>query len=64
MKFQYKVGTQNIELDTNKDMVAVRFKEPAKLSTRATITDKCGLGRFRERTEVPNDLKNWAQSIL
>jgi subtilisin family serine protease len=55
MKYQYKVGTQNIELDTNEDMVAVRFKEPAKHSIRATITDKCGLGRFAERTEVPEE---------
>ncbi|MBT3878002.1 MAG: S8 family serine peptidase [Candidatus Scalindua sp.] len=55
MGYQYKVGTQNIELSPYDDLVAVRFKEPAKYSIRATITNKCGLGFFRERTEVPDE---------
>ncbi|MEA3438055.1 MAG: S8 family serine peptidase [Thermodesulfobacteriota bacterium] len=53
MRYKYKVGTKSIELNVDEDLVAIRFKEPAKHSTRATITEKCKLGRFRERTEVP-----------
>ncbi len=53
MRYKYKVGTKSIELNVDEDLVAVRFKEPAKHSTRETITEKCKLGRFRERTEVP-----------
>lgn len=55
MRYKYKVGTRSIELNVDEDLVAVRFKEPAKHSTRATITEKCRLGRFRERTEVPSE---------
>jgi subtilisin family serine protease len=55
MKYKYKVGGQNIELDTYEDLVAVRFKEPAKYSIRAAISSKCGLGVFQERTEVPDE---------
>ena len=53
MRYKYKVGTKSIELNVDEDLVAVRFKEPAKHSTRATVTEKCRLGRFRERTEIP-----------
>ncbi len=51
----YKVGNKNIELIIDEDLIAVRFKEPAKQSTRLAISKKCGLGNYRDRNEVPNE---------
>lgn len=53
MTYRYKAGGRSVALNTNEDLLAVRFKEPAKYSTRSSISKKCGLGRFRERMEVP-----------
>lgn len=51
----YKVGDQNIELIVDEDLIAVRFKEPAKQSTRSAVSKKCGLGNFRDRKEIPRE---------
>ena len=53
MKYRYKVGNQVVELVADNDRVAVRFKEPALHSVRAASAEKCSLGSFRERIEVP-----------
>ena len=55
MKYTYKVGKKKVVLKSAPGHVAVRFKEPAKYSTRAEITEKCNLGAFRERIEVPEE---------
>ena len=53
MKYNYKVGDEEVMLDADENLLAVRFREPAKYSTRASVAAKCGLSSFRERTEIP-----------
>ena len=55
MAYNYKVGNQNVELQVDPDRVAIRFKEPAKYSTRASVTEKHGMGQFQLREEVPDE---------
>ncbi len=55
MKYTYKVGKKKVVLTSVPEQIAVRFKEPAKHSTRAAITKKCNLGAFGHRIEVPEE---------
>lgn len=53
MSYQYLCNQQKLTLDVDEDRVAVRFKEPAKYSTRSRVAHQCGLGQFCDRLEVP-----------
>jgi subtilisin family serine protease/subtilisin-like proprotein convertase family protein len=53
MKYNYKVGDQEVVLETDENLLAVRFKEPAKHSMRSMVAARSGLKRFRERIEIP-----------
>lgn len=55
MKYTYKVGKKKVVLTSIPEQIAVRFKEPAKHSTRAAITKKFNLGAFGLRIEVPEE---------
>ena len=55
MKYQYEVGGMTVELETDDNLLAVRFAEPAKHSTREKVSKQCGMSAFRNRIEVPKE---------
>ncbi len=55
MAYRYRVAGEEIELETDDDLVAVRYKEPALHSTRRSVAEGSGLGPFGERVEVPRE---------
>ena len=55
MAYEYKVGNKKVVLDTDTDVVAVRFKEPAPHSLRASVSRNVGLGEFAARYELPGE---------
>ena len=55
MAYEYEVKGQKVILEEDKDLMAVRYKEPAPLSLRATVAADMGLGPFQARIEIPNE---------
>lgn len=55
MRYRYKRSGRKVELNADESLVAVRFKEPAKYSTRAVVSRACNMGNFRDRLEVPEE---------
>ena len=55
MKYSYKVAGKEVVLESDDDLVAVRFSEPAAHSTRARVVKETGLGAFSARYEVPKE---------
>lgn len=55
MKYSYKVAGKEVVLESDDDLVAVRFAEPAPHSTRARVVQETGLGAFARRYEVPEE---------
>jgi thermitase len=55
MAYEYTVKGQKVALNVDEDFVAVRFREPARHSTRASVAARSGLGEFSSRLEVPEE---------
>jgi thermitase len=55
MNQKYTVGGRTIELQEDPNLVAVRYREPAPLSTRATVAARSGAGPFENRYEIPKE---------
>ncbi|MBS3953554.1 MAG: S8 family serine peptidase [Methylomicrobium sp.] len=55
MAYEYEFMDKKVHLDVDEDLVAIRFKEPALHSTRATASASAGLGAFQDRIEIPNE---------
>lgn len=55
MVYEYEFMGQKIRLEPDEDRVAVRFKEPAQYSTRASVSATSGLGPFPIRMELPGE---------
>lgn len=53
MKFEYVVGRQKVALTVANDMLAVRFREPARYSVRTAAVSRPEMESFDERFEVP-----------
>lgn len=53
--FQYEVDGKPVVLKEEEHLLAVRFKEPAKHSTRNNASKSAGVQRFDERVELPNE---------
>lgn len=55
MSFQYEVKGQKMILEQDPDLIAVRFKEPAPHSIRATTAANAGIKNFQSRMEIPKE---------
>ena len=55
MEREYTVGDNVITLTAVADLVGIRFKEPAKYSSRSKALSGPEFGAFNERFEVPNE---------
>jgi subtilisin family serine protease len=55
MTCEYEVHGKKIVLEEDEDLVAVRYKEPAPHSMRASVAERGGLGPFSKRIELPKE---------
>ncbi|MDJ0851365.1 MAG: S8 family serine peptidase [Myxococcota bacterium] len=55
MAYRYRVAGRVVELDVDEDLVAVRYEEPARHSTRAAVAAATSCGPFEERVEIPKE---------
>lgn len=55
MENEYVANGQRVVLIVDPSVVAVRFRQPAKLSMRAVVAESHGLGSFRDRLELPRE---------
>ncbi len=55
MPYEYIVNGEKIVLNADKDLIAVRFAEPALHSTRAAVAKSPVIGDFSDRFEVPEE---------
>ena len=55
MTYRYKANGEEVILTEDKEHIAVRFKEPAPNSVRASIATKPELDSFSSRFEVPGE---------
>lgn len=55
MPYEYEFMGKKVTLEPDEDLVAVRFAEPAKHSTRAASSAAAGLGPFGDRIELPGE---------
>lgn len=55
MTYKYKANGEEVTLTEDKEHIAVRFKEPAPNSIRASIATKPELDSFSSRFEVPGE---------
>ncbi|MEO8180439.1 MAG: hypothetical protein ABI895_16500 [Deltaproteobacteria bacterium] len=53
--YEYRVNGKTVVLQADQSLVGVRFKEPAKHSTRQSVARKAGVPAFERRLEVPNE---------
>lgn len=53
--FTYRVASKLITLRPGREVLAVRFTEPAYHATRSSVSKVCGLGPFERRFEVPGE---------
>ncbi|MFT4653154.1 MAG: thermitase [Patiriisocius sp.] len=53
MKYNYRVNNCEVMLEADENLLAIRFKEPAKHSMRSRVSARNGLGQFKERLEIP-----------
>ena len=57
MTYEYKVNGKPVVLETDYDLIAVRYREPALHSMRATVGQRSELGDYSSRFEVPGGEK-------
>ena len=55
MTYKYRAIGDEFTLTEDKEYIAVRFKEPAPHSTRASVATKPELGSFSSRFEIPGE---------
>ncbi len=55
MAYRYRVAGRVVELDVDEDLVAVRYEEPARHSTRAAVAAATSCGPYEERVELPQE---------
>jgi subtilisin family serine protease len=55
MTHEYTFQGRKVALEPDPDFVAVRYREPAPHSMRASVAASAGMHRFEARTEVPGE---------
>src|SRR5688572_29276748 len=55
MAHEYTFQGRKVALEADPDFVAVRYREPAPHSLRASVAAKAGVHRFESRLEVPGE---------
>lgn len=54
-EYSYKVDGEEVTLEQDPELLAVRFKEPAQHSQRSAAARSAGVGNFERRLEVPHE---------
>ena len=55
-KFSYKVNGQEVNLQVDTDLIALKFNEPSPRSSRSNFVEENGhLGEFSKRLEIPGE---------
>jgi len=55
MPYKYCVNGREIPLTVDKDLIAVRFREPALLNIRASVIQQAKVQSFASRVEIPGE---------